>query len=268
MRTSSAETLTVKATEDTREIGKYDVLGVPVSAVTPMRAVNLIEQWANDDTGRFVCVRDVASLMAMRKDPAFAELHKVAAMVTPDGMPLAIIGRLRGFPVERTCGANVLDLVLSRSPKTGLKHYFYGGKSGIAEQLAQFFPEKYPGARIVGYESPPFGPLSEEEDRAATARIAASDADVVWIGLSSPKQDVWMWEHYKRLPQTLVGVGAAFDYHSGAIRRAPLWMQKSGLEWLHRLLSEPKRLWRRYLVLAPRFVFLAAFELFAWKTQA
>lgn len=267
MRTPSAEILTVEASEDTKHTGKYDVLGVPVSAVTPMRAVNLIEHWANDETGRFVCARDVASLMAMRGGAVFEKLHREAAMVTPDGMPLAIIGRLRGLPVERTCGANLMDLVLSRSPKTGLKHYFYGGKPGIAEQLAHLFPAKYPGARIVGYESPPFGPLSEEEDKAATARIAASGADVVWIGLSSPKQDVWMWEHYTRLPQTLVGVGAAFDYQSGAIRRAPQWMQKSGLEWLHRLFSEPRRLWRRYLVLAPRFAFLAVFELFARKTQ-
>lgn len=270
MRRSTAEVTAIETEDDSGDAGhrKYDVLGVPVSVTAPMRAAKSIEHWAKDGTGRFVCVRDVASLMAMRGDPKFSQLHREAAMVTPDGMPLAVIGKLRGLPVERTCGADLMDLVLSRSPQTGLKHYFYGGKSGTAERLAQIFSAKYPGIRIVGYESPPFRPLSEEEDKAITARIAASGADVVWIGISSPKQDVWMRDHYKRLPQTLIGVGAAFDYHSDAVRRAPKWMQKSGLEWLHRLLSEPKRLWRRYLILAPRFVFLAALELFGSKTRA
>lgn len=258
-----------QTTDDSEDTGhrEYDVLGVPVSVTAPMRAAKSIEHWAKDETGRFVCVRDVASLMAMRGNSKFSDLHKDAAMVTPDGMPLAVIGKMRGLPVERTCGADLMDLVLSRSPKTGLKHYFYGGKSGIAEQLAQIFSEKYPGTRILGYESPPFRPLTEEEDKAATARIAASGADVVWVGISSPKQDIWMWDHYTRLPQTLIGVGAAFDYHSGAIRRAPLWMQRSGLEWFHRLLSEPRRLWSRYLILAPCFVFWLALELFGSKTQ-
>lgn len=269
MRKSAAEII-VETKDNSGDAGHrmYDVLGVPVSVTAPMRAAKSIEHWAKDETGRFICVRDVASLMAMRGDPKLSALHREAAMVTPDGMPLAVIGKLRGLPVERTCGADLMDLVLSRSPKTGLKHYFYGGKSGIAERLAQIFSEKYPGTRIVGYETPPFRPLSEEEDKATTARIAASGADVVWIGISSPTQDIWMWDRYPRLSQTLIGVGAAFDYHSGAIRRAPQWMQNAGLEWFHRLLSEPKRLWRRYLVLAPRFVFLAALELFGSKRRA
>lgn len=234
----------------------YDVLGIPMSVTTLGQAAQRIEQWAQDDLGRFVCIRDVASLMAMIDDPDLVALHNEASMVTPDGVPLVVIGKLRGLPVDRTCGPDLIDLVCARSPRSGLKHYFYGGKDGVAEELAREFSTRYPGIQVVGYECPPFRPLTDEEDSAAIARIKASGADVVWIGISSPKQDIWMRDHYKQLPQTLVGVGAAFDFHSGAVRRAPKWMQKAGLEWLHRLSSEPKRLWRRYLVLAPKFVLL------------
>lgn len=236
------------------QIESYDVLGIPLSVTTLYEAAQHIEQWAQDDQGRFVCVRDVSSLMAMVDDPALVDLHYEASMVTPDGVPLVVVGKLRGLPVSRTCGPDLLDLVCARSLESGLKHYFYGGKEGVAQKLARVLSSKYPGLIIAGYECPPFRALTDEEDAAVVARIKNSGADVVWIGISSPKQDVWMREHYKRLPQTLIGVGAAFDFHSGEVKRAPRWMQKSGLEWLHRLNSEPRRLWRRYLVLSPKFV--------------
>ncbi|QVM83704.1 WecB/TagA/CpsF family glycosyltransferase [Novosphingobium decolorationis] len=239
---------------DVAPLKTYDVLGVPVTITTPTQAAETIEGWAKDDTGRFVCIRDVASLMVINDDPAIRDLHKEAAMITPDGMPIAFVGKLRGVPVERTCGPDLIDLIARRSPASGLSHYFYGGKEGVAKSLAETFQKKYPGFRVAGYECPPFRPLTEEEDAAVVERIKASGADVVWVGISSPKQDVWMRDHYTRLPQTLIGVGAAFDFHTGAVKRAPVWMQKAMLEWAYRLSQEPKRLWRRYLVLAPRFV--------------
>lgn len=237
-----------------RHAKTYFVLGIPLSVTNLNQAADCIEQWAGDDQGRFVCIRDVASLTAMSDDPDLAALHNEASMVTPDGMPLVLLGKLRGLPVERTCGPDLIDLVCARSVGAGLKHYFYGGKEGVAERLARVFAAKYPGMKVVGYECPPFRRLTEAEDAACVARIKASGADVVWVGISSPKQDIWMREHYRRLSQTLIGVGAAFDFHAGTVRRAPRWMQRSGLEWLFRLLSEPRRLWRRYLVLAPKFV--------------
>lgn len=236
----------------------FDVLGVPISVTTLAHAAATIEGWAGDDTGRFVCVRDVASLMAIIETPELAALHQDAAMITPDGMPLVILGRLYGLPVQRTCGPDLIDQICSRSPQTGLKHYFYGGKEGVAEALAQAFAARYPGIVVAGFECPPFRQLTPEEDQAMVERIVKSQADVVWVGMSSPKQDVWMREHYRRLPQTLIGVGAAFDFHTGAVRRAPRWMQRFCLEWLFRLASEPKRLWRRYLILAPKFVWRVA----------
>jgi N-acetylglucosaminyldiphosphoundecaprenol N-acetyl-beta-D-mannosaminyltransferase len=236
------------------------VLGVPVSVTTPLATAEAIERWAADDVGRFVCVREVASLMVINEDPEVRGLHGEAALITPDGAPIALIGKLRGLPVERTCGPDLLDLVCRRSVATGLSHYFYGGKEGVAALLAEKLAARYPGLRVAGYECPPFRTLSAEEDDAVVERIRASGADVVWVGISSPKQDVWMQQHYRRLPQTLIGVGAAFDFHTGMVKRAPLWMQRAMLEWLYRLASEPRRLWRRYLVLAPRFVWKVALD--------
>lgn len=237
-----------------RDDERFDVLGVPLSVVTMAGATERIERWAGDETGRFVCVRDVASLMAIVENPAIASLHRKAAMIVPDGMPLVWIGRKRGLPVERVCGPDLFEKMMRRSAGTGLRHYFYGGKPGVAARLAARVQERFPDARIAGFSTPPFRTLGEAEREETLAEIAASGADVVWVGMSSPKQDVWMWQNAHRLPQTLIGVGAAFDFHTGEITRAPRWMQTSGLEWLFRLLSEPRRLWRRYLVIAPRFL--------------
>lgn len=232
----------------------YDVLGVPIAVTTPEATAKLVESWAGDDIGRFVCMRDVSSLMTIIADPQLASLHHEASMITPDGMPLVLIGRRRGLPVLRTCGPDLMELLLQRSVESGLRHYFYGGLPGVAGRLADIFTRRFPGIAIVGHESPPFRPLTDEEDRDAVLRIAQSGADIVWVGMSSPKQDIWMRDHYRQLPQTLIGVGAAFDFHSGRIARAPLWMQRNYLEWLHRVAQEPHRLWRRYLLHLPKFL--------------
>ena len=241
-----------------REFATYDVLGIPISATTLASAEAAIVKWAGDDVGRFVCVREVPSLMSSIEDPALVALHQEAAMVTPDGMPLVWIGRRRGLPVERTCGPDLMERLMASSPGSGLRHYFYGGKPGVAEKLRETFTRRYPGLQIVGVESPPFRKTTAEEDEETLRRIRDSGADVVWIGVSSPKQDVWMHANHRRLTQTLIGVGAAFDFHAGAVRRAPPWMQRAGLEWLHRLAQEPGRLWRRYLIQAPKFVWAYA----------
>lgn len=241
-----------------RPLPHYDVLGIPVAVTTLDETTGLIVNWSRDAVGRFICVREVASLMACIDNPELVKLHHDAALVVPDGMPFVWIGKMKGLPVERTCGPDLFDRVCRMSPDVGLKHYFYGGKENVAETLANVCRDRYPGIQIVGWECPPFRPLTEEEERAAVARIIDSGADVVWVGISSPKQDIWMHKHYGSLSQTLIGVGAAFDFHSGAVKRAPRWMQRHGLEFLHRLYSEPRRLWRRYLVLAPAFVWRVA----------
>lgn len=239
---------------------RYRVLGVPISITTPAQAAAEVEAWAEDDVGRFVCIRDVASLMVMAADPKLRALHEAAAMVTPDGFPIARVGQRRGLPVKRTCGPDLMESLCERSLQSGLTHYFYGGKVGVADKLADCFRARFPGIQIVGTHSPPFVPETEAETGAILDEIAQSGADVVWVGMSSPKQDVWMHDVYQRGSQTFIGVGAAFDFHSQEVARAPLWMRRNGLEWLHRFLSEPRRLWRRYLILAPKFLFLVTWE--------
>jgi N-acetylglucosaminyldiphosphoundecaprenol N-acetyl-beta-D-mannosaminyltransferase len=232
----------------------FDVLGVPISVTTLDTATEAIRGWSADETGRFVCIRDVHGVMLCQDDPALLRIHQEASMVTPDGMPLVFIGQRRGKEVRRTCGPDLMQLVCDKSLGWGGRHYLYGGAEGVADELASVLRGWYPGIKIVGIESPPFRQMTPEEDDAAVKRIVDSDADIVWVGLSTPKQERWMYDHVGRLPATLIGVGAAFDFHTGRVKQAPKWMQRSALEWLHRLMSEPRRLWRRYLVLAPKFV--------------
>lgn len=239
-------------------LATFDVLGVGVSVVTLESAVTALIDWAGDDCGRFVCIRDAHGVMLARKDAAFAQIHDDAAMVTPDGMPLALLGKLRGLPVKRTCGPDLMLQLAGASPKAGISHYFYGGRDGIAQELAEKMRAQFPGITIVGEETPPFRPISDAELRDLAVRIKTSGADIVWIGLSTPKQEHLMARLAPLGSATLIGVGAAFDVHSGHMERAPQWMQKVCLEGVYRFMMEPRRLWRRYLVLAPRFLALAS----------
>jgi N-acetylglucosaminyldiphosphoundecaprenol N-acetyl-beta-D-mannosaminyltransferase len=151
---------------------------------------------------------------------------------------------------------------------TGYRHFFYGAAPGVAERLAENLVRRFPGLQIAGVYSPPFRPLTEAEDASIIRMINSSGADIVWVGLSTPKQEKWMRDHVGRVEApVLLGIGAAFDFHAGTVRRAPVWMQRIGMEWFHRLVSEPRRLWRRYLILAPTFVLLAVTELLGFKRR-
>lgn len=240
------------------DIESYDVLGVPVSVTSLEKASAIIHRWSRDNVGRMVFIRDVHGIMQAYDDPELLDLHQKASLITPDGMPLVWLGKGKRLPVERTSGPDLLPYLMERSAKSGLTHYFYGGKPGIAEKLKTAFEKRFPGVQIVRTGTPPFRLLTDEELEQVAADIRESGAHVVWIGISTPKQERLMARLQPLVPATLIGVGAAFDFHSGAIKRAPIWMQRSGLEWLHRLSSEPQRLWRRYVVMAPRFVFLVA----------
>lgn len=239
---------------EAKAFATYDVLGVPVSATTLDSASAAIVNWAKDDVGRCVFIRDVHGVMQAQDDAVLMQLHHKAAMVTPDGMPLVWLGRKAGFQVSRTCGPDLMERVLADSPVSRLKHFFYGGKPGVAEQLKTNFELRFPGLDVVGTSTPPFRPLSAAELSEVAREINESGAHVVWIGLSTPKQEHLMHALASNVSATLIGVGAAFDFHTGAVRRAPLWMRGVGLEWSWRLASEPRRLWRRYLIMAPQFV--------------
>jgi N-acetylglucosaminyldiphosphoundecaprenol N-acetyl-beta-D-mannosaminyltransferase len=235
---------------------RVNILGVGISPLTRAQAVATIEGWIARQERQYVCVSGIHGVMESQRDDRLRTIHNAAGMVTPDGMPLVWLSRLKGFGyVERVYGPDLLLACCQRSVTAGYRHYFYGGGAGVPEQLIERLRARFPGLEVVGGYSPPFRALTPEEDAEVVGRINAARPDVVWVGLSTPKQEQWMFEHRDRLTAPVcVGVGAAFDFHAGLKPQAPGWMQRSGLEWLFRLWNEPRRLWRRYLRNNPLFV--------------
>jgi N-acetylglucosaminyldiphosphoundecaprenol N-acetyl-beta-D-mannosaminyltransferase len=238
----------------TRE--RVNVLGVGVDPVNQDRAMAVIERWIATRDRQYVCVSGIHGVMESQQDEGVRAIHNGAGLVVPDGMPLVWLSRLHGFgEVDRVYGPDLLLACCHRSLATGHRHYFYGGGPGVPEQLIARLRTRFPGLQVAGGFSPPFRALAPEEDGAVVRQINAAQPDIVWVGLSTPKQERWMAEHRNRLDApVLIGVGAAFDFHAGLKRQAPRWMQRSGLEWVFRLFSEPRRLWRRYLRNNPLFV--------------
>jgi N-acetylglucosaminyldiphosphoundecaprenol N-acetyl-beta-D-mannosaminyltransferase len=242
----------------TRTPTRVNVLGVGVSVLNPALARETIAGWIERGERHYVCVSGVHGVMESQRDPALRRIHNAAGLVTPDGMPLIWLLRLAGHAeADRVYGPDLMLALLALSEQHGWRHYLYGASDATQEALRRAIGQRLPRAAIVDGWAPPFRPLSPEEDEAAVARINASGADIVWVGLSTPKQERWMAEHRERLTApVLVGVGAAFDFHAGRIRQAPPFIQRSGLEWLFRLAMEPRRLWRRYLRNNPAFAML------------
>lgn len=265
---SGLSPLDTAALSDTQRPDCFRLLGIPVSIVTMGRAVDYISEWAQQQAPRMIFVREVPSLMMARKEITLRNLHETADMVVPDGMPLVWAGKMNGYKsdIGRVCGADLLDAVCERSLKTGQTHYFYGGKPSVAHNMAQRLRKKYPGLQVVGIYSPPMRSVGPDFTLQGDAlreveEIKRANPDFIWVGISSPKQEYWMAQAAPVLGRGVCcGIGAAFDFHAGAVKRAPKWMQANGLEWLHRLFSEPRRLWRRYLLQAPQFVGLALWE--------
>lgn len=237
---------------------RANILGVNVCALTIARALETIDTWIATGQRHYVCVSGVHGIMESQRDIHLRHIHNGAGMVTSDGMPLVWLLRLHGHRfAERVYGPDLMLALCEHSCINNYRHYLYGGAEGVPEQLAARLTQRFPGLQIVGSYSPPFRPLSAEEDEQIVAQINDTRPDIVWVGLSTPKQERWMSAHVGRVQAAaLIGVGAAFDFHAGLKPQAPRWMQRSGLEWLFRLASEPSRLWRRYLINNPLFVLL------------
>lgn len=237
---------------------RYTVAGTRIAAVTLNSALDLCLDAVAAGRRLSLHFCTTHTLVEAADDPVLRErLERDDAVACPDGMPLVWVGRLAGVNVERVCGPDFMPALFDRGRQIGARHALYGGAPGVAEQLAARLVARYPGAQVVLTASPPFRPLTEEEDAAEVARLNAAAPDFIWVGLGSPKQDHWLATHRDRLDAAaLFAVGAAFDFHAGRIRRAPRWMQRTGTEWLFRLLSEPRRLVRRYTVTNTRFVLL------------
>lgn len=239
-----------------------DILGVRVSALDMERAVRAADQWIRSGKCGYVCVTSVHGVMEAQKDPAFKRILNHGMMNLPDGMPLVWVGKLQGEEdIDRVFGPEFFNEICRLSVTRGYRHFLYGGAQGVAHELKTSMEQRFPGIEVVGTYTPPFRPLSDQEEGDVVAQIHASLADVVWIGLSTPKQERFMARFADKLQvPLLVGVGAAFDYHTGRIKDCPAWVKRSGLQWFHRLLQDPKRLWRRYLRNNPLFVWKIFFQ--------
>ena len=249
---------------------RVNILGVGVSAITLSRAVSILEEWIAGSTPHYVCVTGAHGVMESQRDPDLRRIHNEAGLVTPDGMPLVWISHLKGHTrVRRVYGPDLMLTFCEVSERKGYRHFFYGGGAGVAERLASRLKQRFPRLVIAGTFCPPFRPLLPAEDNDIVQRINDARPDIVWVGLSTPKQERWMRAHLGRLTApVLVGVGAAFDFNAGLKAQAPRWMQRTGLEWLFRLITEPRRLWRRYLLNNPRFVFLVLLQMLGFRRYA
>ena len=238
------------------------VFGVSVDAVDFDAALARVMAWGHARASRYVVLANVRVVVTASREADFGRMLAEADMATPDGAPVAWMMRKLGrVGQQRVCGPDLMWALLGRCAQEGLGVYFYGSTPETLAALSARAGVAFPGLKVVGAESPPFRPLTELEDAEAVARINASGAGLVFVGLGCPKQERWMLQHRGRVNAVMLGVGAAFDFHAGTVSRAPLWMREHGLEWLHRLGSEPRRLWRRYLVTNTLFVLLATRQL-------
>lgn len=241
----------------------FQLLGVRISAVQIPDVISDIEAFIQQRAPcRYIAVTDMHSLMEAQHRADFKEVLNGAAFAVPDGFPLVWLARRKGFPLRRRVyGPELMESFCRATSHKRYRHFFYGGAPGVAESLANRFAGRFPGLQIAGAFCPPFRPQTAGEDSAVVAMINRSHADIVWIGLGAPKQEQWMFAHRASLnAPMLIGVGAAFDFHTGRIAQAPPWVRDHGFEWLFRLSREPRRLWRRYLVHGTQFVALVLLE--------
>ncbi len=234
---------------------RVNVLGIGISVLNLRTALAAIAAAVRDRRKGYLCVTGVHGVMEAQADAAFKNILNAAFLCTPDGMPMVWAGRLAGHrEMRRVYGPDLLLDVCAWSETSGCRHFFYGGAAGVAERLAQKLKAKFPKLEVVGTFTPPFRKLNAAEEKQLVEQISTAKPDILWVGLSTPKQEKFMAEYLPKLDVTLmVGVGAAFDFHSGRVKQAPRWMQRSGLEWFYRLCSEPRRLARRYLRNNPLF---------------
>ncbi|HSJ71241.1 MAG TPA: WecB/TagA/CpsF family glycosyltransferase [Acidimicrobiia bacterium] len=244
------------------------VVGTAISMTSYEEVLDVLSTRPTD-RALVVAVCNVHSVMSARRDPGLRAALDDAAVTTPDGVPLVWTLRHTANPDQaRVYGPDLMRRALTESAERGWKHYLYGSTPETLDRLLEAIAATAPGAEIVGSYSPPFAPPSPEQDAADIERLRSSGADIVWVGLGMPKQELWMHRVSRELPgMALVGVGAAFDFIAGTVEEAPAWMMRSGLEWLYRLSREPRRLWRRYILNNPLFMVLVTRQLLGQKLR-
>lgn len=242
------------------------ILGIHVDATSYPDATQRILEWARRRTSRYVCIANVHMIMEAFAEPTFARVVNSATLVTPDGVPLVWALRMLGVKAaSRVYGPTLTLYVCEAAAIANVPIGLYGGTPESLAAFVSFLQKRFLGIQIVCQIAPPFRPLTTEEDAAYTQQIAESGAQILFVGIGCPRQEFWMSAHQDRIPAVMLGVGAAFDFHSGRVKQAPSWMQKIALEWLFRLLMEPRRLWKRYLKHNPRYVVLFALQFLGWR---
>lgn len=243
---------------DKTKIPTCRIMGVDIAAVDMEWLLRFTAENIKQLSGDYMCVSNVHTVVTASEDLAYEAIQNSGIMAIPDGGPLSVVGRKRGFRnMQRTPGPSYMEEIFKISKKTGYRHYFYGSTEETLTKMKFALQKDYPGIRISGMYSPPFGSVTEKEDARIIEKINESEADFVWVGLGAPKQERWMAKHQGKVKGFMVGVGAGFDYFAGNIRRAPDWMQKHNLEWFYRLLQEPRRLFGRYWSTNWKFIWYA-----------
>lgn len=235
----------------------FDVLGVRLQAVQTLDVVARMEQWIREcDRCHSIAATGMHGIVEAQRDSRFKEVLNATDLIVPDGMPLVWLARRQGHDLpRRVYGPDLMLDFCKETQAQGYRHFFYGGEPGVADQLAESLKGRFPGLQVAGTYCPPFRPLSREEDDEIVAMISRAAPDVLWVGLGTPKQERWMYDHKNKLSvPVMVSIGAAFDMLSGRKNQAPRWMREHGLEWLFRLCQEPRRLWRRYLIYGTQFI--------------
>lgn len=240
-----------------------NVLGLKVSAVNMDSAIDMADRWIAAGNPGYACVTAVHVVMEAQKDRRYLQILNGAAFNLPDGMPLSWVGWLQGLrQMDRVSGPAFMLAMCKLSAERGYRIFLYGGAPGVAEELRESLQAKFPGLRVVGTYTPPFRNLNAKEEGEFLAQVREARPDIVWVGLGAPKQERFMAQFVDRLQVPLmIGVGAAFDYHTGRLRDCSDWVKRAGLQWLHRLAQDPKRLWKRYLRAIPAFLWHIALQL-------
>ncbi|CAH0303038.1 N-acetylglucosaminyldiphosphoundecaprenol N-acetyl-beta-D-mannosaminyltransferase [Peribacillus simplex] len=244
---------------DKSKIPTCNILGVNIAAINMEWLVDYLNENIKKLAGDYICVSNVHTTVTSYEEPDYCIIQNGGIMAIPDGGPLSSIGRKRGYKnMARTTGPSLMGEIFKVSTEKGYRHYFYGSTEETLEKLFRNLRENYPGIEIAGMYSPPFRPMTDEEDEAIVRVINNTKPDFVWIGLGAPKQEKWMAAHQGGVKGLMIGIGAGFDYYAENISRAPEWMQKSNLEWFYRLMQDPKRLFKRYFYTNTKFIWQIA----------
>ena len=243
---------------DKSKIPTCNILGVNIAAIDMACLLDYLDHNIHDLSGDYICVSNVHTTVTAYEDEEYRKVQNGGIMAIPDGGPLSSVGQKRGFKnMKRTTGPSLMGEIFKISATKRYRHYFYGSTDETLEKLYAVLTETYPDIQIAGMYSPPFRPMTKEEDKEIVERINETKPDFVWVGLGAPKQEKWMAAHQGRVNGLMIGVGAGFDYYAGNIERAPEWMQKSNLEWVYRLLQDPRRLFGRYWHTNTKFIWNA-----------